>query len=417
MKKRICKILAMVLGVTTVVGTTGVTVMADDKVTLTVWGDPSNQAVIEPVFEKINEAFEEAHPNIKIDYQWSGSFDNINVATQSDSLPDLFWVQGNKSTKMAELARNGYILNLDEYELDSSRYPQSCIDYATVDGSVYCSYPAFIDYSLFYYNKDMFEEHGWKVPNTWSEFETLVQTIKDEGIQPLAMGGSGDWDRYWLMQTAAPAFCNEALEAIKNGETDVDFSGMEALFDMYKEFSEKGYMGKDFQATDGVGAQLTFTNGNAAMSIDGTWSNFLYRDLDFEVGAFAAPDENGVRYAQSGESNFLTYAISSKCEHPDEAAEYLKFLNTPESEQILEDIAGSIPVVDDIKPKDEMVEQFADFDEVGFNIYHVLSGIATDEVSPQDIFFSDVIPKLMTGEITGAEGVEKIKAEMAKLEK
>ena len=92
-----------------------------------VWGDPDNQAVIEPVFEKINAAFEEAHPNIKIDYQWSGSFDNINVATQSDSLPDLFWVQGNKSTKMAELAKNGYILNLDEYELDASRYPQSCI--------------------------------------------------------------------------------------------------------------------------------------------------------------------------------------------------------------------------------------------------------------------------------------------------
>ncbi len=417
MKKRICKILAMILGAATVMGTTGITVMADDTVTLTVWGDPDNQAVIEPVFEKINAAFEEAHPNIKIDYQWSGSFDNINVATQSDSLPDLFWVQGNKSTKMAELAKNGYILNLDEYELDASRYPQSCIDYATVDGSVYCSYPAFIDYSLIYYNKEMFEENGWEVPKTWSEFETLVQTIKDAGIQPLAMGGSGDWDRYWLMQTAAPAFCNDTLTAIKNGEADVDFSGMEALFDMYRDFSEKEYMGKDFQATDGVGAQLTFTNGNAAMSIDGTWANSLYRDLDFEVGAFAAPDENGVRYAQSGESNFLTYAISSKCEHPDEAAEYLKFLNTPESEQILEDVAGSIPVVDDIKPKDEMVEQFADFDEIGSNIYHVLSGIATDEVSPQDIFFSDVTPKLMTGEITGAEGVEKIKEEMEKLEK
>lgn len=105
MKKRICKILAMILGAATVMGTTGITVMADDTVTLTVWGDPDNQAVIEPVFEKINAAFEEAHPNIKIDYQWSGSFDNINVATQSDSLPDLFWVQGNKSTKWRSLQK------------------------------------------------------------------------------------------------------------------------------------------------------------------------------------------------------------------------------------------------------------------------------------------------------------------------
>lgn len=415
MKKKICTAMAAVMSVAAVVGATSINVMADDKVTLTIWGDPDNQAVIESTFDAINEAFMEAHPNIEIDYQWSGSFDNLNVATQSDSLPDLFWVQGNKSTRMAEWARNGYILNLDEYNLDASRYPQSCIDYATVDGSIYCSYPAFIDYSLFYYNKDMFAENGWEVPTTWTEFETLVQTIADAGIQPLAMGGAGDWDRYWLMQNAAPAFCSDTLKAIKNGESDIDWSGMEKLFDMYRRFSENDYMGKDFQATDGVGAQLTFTNGNAAMSIDGTWSNAIYRDLDFEVGAFATPDENGVTYAQSGESNFLTYAVSSKCEHPEEAVEYLRFLNTQESEQILEDNAGSIPITDDIKPKDEMVEDFASFDEVGVNIYHILSGIATDTVSPQDVFFANVIPKLMAGEITGAEGVAMIQEEIARL--
>lgn len=416
MKRTIYTTMAALMGVVTVIGATSVNVMADEKVTLTIWGDPDNQAVIESTFDAINEAFEEAHPNIEIDYQWSGSFDNLNVATQSDSLPDLFWVQGNKSTKMAELARNGYILNLDEYNMDASRYPQSCVDYATVDGSIYCSYPAFIDYCLFYYNKEMFEENGWGVPNTWSEFEALVQTIADAGIQPIAMGGAGDWDRYWLMQNAAPAFCNDTLLAIKNGEEDIDWSGMEKLFDMFRRFSENGYMGSDFQATDGVGAQLTFTNGKAAISIDGTWSNSIYRDLDFEVGAFAAPSEEGVSYAQSGESNFLTYAISSKCEHPDEAVEYLKFLNTKESEQILEDNAGSIPVTGDIEPKDEMVEQFAAFDEVGQNIYHVLSGIATDTASPQDVFLSSVTPKLMTGEITGAEGVAMIQAEIARAE-
>lgn len=414
MKKKMCTAMAMLLGAVTVLGTS-VTAMADDKVTLTIWGDPDNQAVLESTFDAINEAFMEAHPDIEVDYQWSGTFDNLSIATQSDSLPDLFWVQGNKSTNMAEWARNGYLLNLDEYGMDAGRYSESCIEYATVDGSVYCSYPAFIDYATIYYNKDMFAENGWEVPTTWSEFEALVQTIADAGIQPIALGGSGDWDRYWLIQAAAPAFCNDTLKALKNGETDVDWSGVEALFDMYKTFSENNYMGEDFQATDGVGAQLTFTNGKAALSIDGTWSNAIYRDLDFEVGAFAAMDENGVSYAQSGESNFLTYAVSSKCEHPEEAAEYLKFLNTIESEQILEDNVGSIPVTGDIEPKDEMVEAFASFDEVGANIYHVLSGMATDDVSPQDVFFGSVIPKLMTGEITGAEGVALIQEEIAKL--
>lgn len=408
MRKRVCATMGMLIAAMALSGT-----VSAEEVTLTVWGDPDNQAVLEDPFDAINEAFEEAHPDIKIDYQWSGSFDNLNVATQSDSLPDLFWVQGNKSTNMADLARNGYILNLDEYELDSSRYTQSSIDYATVDGSIYCSYPAFIDYATVYYNKDLFEEYGVEVPTTWSEFDAAVKTFAENGITPLALGGNGEWDRFWLVQMAAPAFCNDTLEALKNHE-EADWTGMEELFDMFRTYSESGYMGKDFQATDGVGAQLAFTNGNTAMSIDGTWSNAIYQDLDFEVGAFAMPDENGVRYAQSGESNFMTYAVSSKCENPDAAVEYLRFLNSVEAEQIMEDYVGSIPITDDITPRDEMVEQFADFDEVGYNIYHVLTALADENSKPEEILLGEVVPKLMTGEITGAEGVALIQEELAK---
>ena len=38
------------------------------------------------------------------------------------------------------------------------------------------------------YNKDMFEEHGWEVPETWSEFTALCEQIESEGIQPLYLG-------------------------------------------------------------------------------------------------------------------------------------------------------------------------------------------------------------------------------------
>ena len=38
------------------------------------------------------------------------------------------------------------------------------------------------------YNKDMFEEHGWAVPQTWSEFLGLCEEIQGSGIQPLYLG-------------------------------------------------------------------------------------------------------------------------------------------------------------------------------------------------------------------------------------
>lgn len=385
----------------------------EKTVTLTIWGDADNQAILEQAFTDINEAFEKEHPDIKLDYQYSGTFDTINVAVQSDSLPDLFWVQGNKSTKMAELARNGYILNLDSYNLDSSRYSQAAIDYATVDGSIYCSYPAFLDYATIYYNKEIFDSLQISKPSTYGELVAAIETLAENGYTPVALGGKGDFDRYWLIQVMAPAFCSDTMEQISNHE-DVDFTSMEKMFDTYREWSEKGYMGKDFASIDAVGAQLAFTNGEAGMIVDGTWNNQLYRDLNFEVGSFAFPDDNGTRYAQSGESNYTTYAVASKTEHPEEAVEYLRFLNSQQAEQIMENYVGSIPSVKDLTIRDESVKEHSEFDVVGPNIYHVLSGVADETGKPQDVFLGEVLPKLMMSEITGKEAVDMIKTEMDK---
>ena len=43
------------------------------------------------------------------------------------------------------------------------------------------------------YNKDLFEEHGWKVPQTWSEFMALCEQIQSAGVQPLYFGFKDTW--------------------------------------------------------------------------------------------------------------------------------------------------------------------------------------------------------------------------------
>ena len=262
--------------------------------------------------------------------------------------------------------------------MDSSRYSQAAIDYATVDGSVYCSYPAFLDYATIYYNKDLFGSLQLEKPSTYEELLSAIETLAENGYTPVALGGKGDFDRYWLIQIMAPALCQETMNQISKHET-IDFTAMEKMFDTYREWSEKGYMGKDFASVDAVGAQLAFTNGEAGMIVDGTWNNQMYRELNFEVGSFAFPGEDGTRYAQSGESNYTTYAIASKTEHPQEAVEYLKFLNSKQAEQIVENYVGRIPSVKDLSIRDESVEEHSQFDIVGSNI--ILSLISLDPIS------------------------------------
>ena len=43
------------------------------------------------------------------------------------------------------------------------------------------------------YNKDMFEQNGWEIPETWSEFISLCDEIKASGTDPLYLGYKDTW--------------------------------------------------------------------------------------------------------------------------------------------------------------------------------------------------------------------------------
>jgi raffinose/stachyose/melibiose transport system substrate-binding protein len=242
---------------------------ASEKVTLTVWGDQPNQAILEDCFNEINAAFTRKYPDIILDYQWSGSIETINVALQSDSLPDLFWVQGNKTSAMAEMARAGFLLPLDQFNPDKSFYPPASVEYAQVDGVTYCTYPAFLDYTLVYYNADIFAAHGLKKPATYDEFVAATETLYAAGITPFSLGGDFEWSRYWPLQTLCSSLANNDLGRIKNGDINSEYPELVYTFDQFREFCNKGYFGENPGAMDESSAQLAFSNGRVAMIFEG----------------------------------------------------------------------------------------------------------------------------------------------------
>lgn len=379
------------------------TAWAEDKeVTLRVWGDALNQELIEEPFKQINEAFMAKHPNIKIQFEISQTNDSLNVALQSNELPDCFMVQGNKSTKMEEMARNGYILSL-EGKVDISRYSDAEIAYSQVDGQLYCSLPSFLDTNLVYYNADVFESEGLTAPATWQEFTALCDTLVSKSITPIAYPAATDWDNFWPLMAFAPSFANDALTNVTTGTGTFVDPSLALAFNNFRSFAEKGYFGKNFVATDAQGAQLAFTNGKAAMIIDGTWNNVLYESAGMNLGYFYVPNEEGKRVAQTSLCNFMTYAVAAKTEHPEEAMMYVDFLSSLEAQQIMENAVGYVPTVKDIVPKDETVGKMSAFDSLGWNVYQVCTFTATDTSKPNDILLKEIVPKLVTSQITGEE--------------
>ena len=139
-------------------------------------------------------------------------FDGLNVAMQSDSLPDMFWVQGNKSSAMAEMAENGFLLPLDQFNPDKSRFPDAAIEYATVNGKILLLIPKLYRLCIAYYNKDIFAEHGLEKPKHMMSLLMLLIPSLDAGVTPFSLGGDFEWSRYWPIQVMAATLANNDLE-------------------------------------------------------------------------------------------------------------------------------------------------------------------------------------------------------------
>ena len=78
-----------------------------------------------------------------------------------------------------------------------------------VDGSLY-SVPAEVETLVLFYNKTLFEEHGWQLPKTMDELVALSEEIKAAGIVPFAHAnaeyrGADEWYvTEFLNQSADP---------------------------------------------------------------------------------------------------------------------------------------------------------------------------------------------------------------------
>ncbi|MNO14194.1 Multiple sugar-binding protein precursor [compost metagenome] len=378
------------------------------QVELTIWGDQANQSSFESAFTAINQAFEDEHPNIKLNYQFSGTETAIDTAVKSNSLPDVLFIQGNKTPKMKLYVESGALLPLDSYGIDTSRYGDDALEYAKVDGKLYAAPPAFMDSQLIFYNKDIFEKEGLKVPTTFEEFTALADALNDKGITPFSVPGKAEFERAWLAFAMMPAIAEESLSKIKEGTGSFNDPNIVKAFQTLRDFADKGYYTKDLASVDNAGAQLAFTNGKTAMIADGTWNDPTFVGAGVNLGRFYIPTVSGERIAPQSFSNATTYAVSAQTTHPAEAAEYVKFLSSQKAQQLFEDKTGAVPALQDITPRDEGVKELSAFDSLGHNIYSVLTDVSTEEVKLTDIFLQQVIPMLLTSQIDGQKAADML---------
>ena len=185
-------------------------------------------------FDKVEEEFNATHDDIHLTISSPNDASTImRTRFVREDYPDIIGIGGD--------INYSYYVDADILA-DVSDYPglsdikQSYVDILEAleitpkDGTYGVPYVA--NAAGILYNKDMFEEHGWQIPESWGELIDLCQEIQSEGILPFYFGFRDTWTCLapWnsLAVDLAPA---DTCKQVNAGET--------TFTDEYRETAEK----------------------------------------------------------------------------------------------------------------------------------------------------------------------------------
>ncbi len=193
-------------------------------------------------------------------------------------------------------------------------------------------------YAGMFYNPQVMADAGvTEFPTTWDEMIALADTLSAAGVKPFALGSMNRWPaQFWfdylLLRTAGP----EYRAALMAGEASYTDPEVQRAMEMWKELVDAGYFVDDANAYDWTDAADQVANGEAAMTLMGTWitgywdGNGLEAGADYDFFVFPAIDE-GVPMAAVGPVDGWVMAADAK--HPNNAAKLMSYLITDTTSQ------------------------------------------------------------------------------------
>jgi raffinose/stachyose/melibiose transport system substrate-binding protein len=173
------------------------------------------------------------------------------------------------------LAQSGGLLDLSDQPFMAT-YTKSVLDAQAIDGKQY-AVPTGLSYTTgVYYNKSLFATYGLSVPTTWSELESVMSTLKKNGVTPFGVGGKDLWPAGVLgLGVAAGAYPTSAdkaaaVQGLWTNTLKLTDAAPEQILRRTEELYQNAQ--PDFAGTGYSDIPAAFAAGKFAMTADGTWN-------------------------------------------------------------------------------------------------------------------------------------------------
>ncbi|HCZ23902.1 MAG TPA: hypothetical protein DHV05_03475 [Acholeplasmataceae bacterium] len=303
----------------------------------------------------------------------------LNSSVYGGTVPDVFFQWTHQIDKWA---KDGVPLDLTAYideEWRNDFYNDgAALEIGKHDGKYY-NIPFRATGFLVLYNKQIFSENNYQVPETLQEFDQLMANIRQDNLMPLALyGGSGGtfsqivdvFNKYRDIQSGAVNDVNYSTsrlspEAVFNTETNRFTSLIEdssvRILQKVKGYKDKGYVPTSLNGMRREDAMNMFMDERSVMILaNNNEVGLLQKGMkrNSEIGAFAIPGPEGVdsRYVFGG---FDGFSVSSTTYYPEEAVKFIKYLTSIDVQQYFSDNEKSIMVNKNVVYMDSLQSMIA----------------------------------------------------------
>ena len=358
----------------------------DGKVTIEYFNQKGEMV---DTLREIAKDFEKENPNVHVKVvNVPNAGEVLKTRVLAGDIPDVVNIFP-QSIEFQEWAKAGYFEDLSNKDY-LKRVKNHYANKYAIDGKIY-NIPYTANAYGIYYNKDKFKELGLKVPETWDEFEKLVDTIIAKGETPFAIAGADTWTLNGYHQLALATStgggkeANDYLRFSKPNAIKSSDSVLKDDFKLLDLFRKKGAMQTNWQGagyTEVVGA---FARGDALMTPNGSWAITAInaQDPKFNVGTFPFPGKQKGQSLTIGAGD-LAWSISSSSKHKKEANAFVEYMSRPEVMQKYYDVDGSPTAIEGVKEAGSDAP-LAGLAELAFTDRHLV-WLAQDWTSESDFY-------------------------------
>lgn len=312
------------------------------------WVNPPANAVL----NTIDKEFHKKYPNITVQYQTAagspvGAYGTLLQTAVNSNTADIvsmnypFQPLPSKPTKANEnqyqyWSTNGVFLALNGQSL-LKNVTSTALQTETYKGKVYGILSGEYQQEVFY-NKADFAKYHLTPPKTYSQFLTILKTLKKNNVTPLWLGlggGAAGYAEQFLTEPLmadlwAPTIAGGNLASALNNNT-TKWTSPQFVKAMSEEATIAKYLEPNYTGESWEGMPAAFAQNKAAMLLDGSWDlpSIQKANPKIQVGSFPFPGSNVAANNQSIVADDLTFAILKGSPNKDAALKWMAFFTSP----------------------------------------------------------------------------------------